>query len=47
MTGREGNNEDIGLGALDGIAMHTGIDSLQNIVGTQSEGSDVEGVIGQ
>lgn len=45
MTGREGSNEDIGLGALDGIVMHTGIDSLQTIFGTQS-GTDVEGVLG-
>ena len=47
MTGREGSNDDIGLGALDGIVMHTGIDSLQSIVGTQSEGTDVEGILGQ
>lgn len=47
MTGREGSNEDFGLGVLDGIVMHTGIDSLQSIFGTQSEGTDVEGVLGQ
>lgn len=47
MTGREGGNEDIGLGAFDRIVMHTGIDTLQIIVGTQSEGTDVEGIIGQ
>ena len=35
MTGREGSN-----------IMHTGIDSLQSIFGTQSEGTDVEGVLG-
>lgn len=45
MTGREGGNEDICLGAFDRTVMHTGIDSLQNIVGTQLEGTDV--VIGQ
>ena len=47
MTGREGSNEDFGLGALDGIVMHTGIDSLQSIFSTQSEGNDVKGVLGQ
>ena len=47
MTGREGGNEDICLGAFDRTVMHTGIDSLQNIVGIQLEGTDVEGVIGQ
>ena len=47
MTGRECSNDDIGLVALDGIVMHTSIDSLQSIVVTQSEGTDVEGVLGQ
>ena len=47
MTGREGSNEDIGLGALDGIVMHTGIDSLQSMFRTQTVGTDVEGVLGQ
>ena len=47
MTGREGSNEDIGLGALDGIVMHTGIYSLQSMFGTQTVGTDVEGVLGQ
>lgn len=47
MTGREGRNEDIGLGALDGIVMHTGIDSLQSMFGTQTVGTDVKGVLGQ
>ena len=47
MTGREGSSKEFGHGALDGIVMHTGIDSLQSIVGTQSEGTDVEGILGQ
>ena len=45
MTGGEGRHKDIGLGAFDRIVMDTGVDSLQDVVGAQSESADVEGGI--
>ena len=45
MTGGEGGYEDIGLGAFDRIVIYTGVHGSQNVVGAQSEGTDVEGNI--
>ena len=45
VTGGEGLLKDIGLGAFDRIVMDTGVDSLQDVVGAQSESADVEGGI--
>ena len=45
MTGGEGRHKDIGLGAFDRIVIDTGVDSLQDVVGAQSESADVEGGI--
>ena len=45
MTGGEGRHKDIGLDAFDRIVMDTGVDSLQDVVGAQSESADVEGGI--
>ena len=46
MTGGESCHKDIGLGAFDSILLDTGIDSLQDIVGTKAEGAEIEGGIG-
>ena len=45
MTGDEGRHKDIGLGVFDRIVMDTGVDSLQDVVGAQSESADVDGRI--
>ena len=45
VTGGEGRHKDIGLGAFDRIVIDTGVDSLQDVVGAQSESADVEGGI--
>ena len=47
MTGGEGGYEDIGLGAFDRIVIHTGVHGFQNVVGAQSQSTDVEGSIRQ
>ena len=46
MTGGEGRHKDVCLGAFDRIVMYAGVDSLQDVVGTQSESADVEGGTG-
>ena len=46
MARSESRHEDIGLGAFDGIVLDAGIDSLQDVVGTEAESADVEGGIG-
>ena len=45
VTGGEGRHKDVGLGAFYRIVMDTGVDSLQDVVGAQSESADVEGRI--
>ena len=47
MTGGEGGYEDIGLGAFERIVIHTGVHGFQNVVGAQSQSTDVEGSIRQ
>ena len=46
MARSESRHEDIGLGAFDGIVLDAGIDSLQDIVGTEAESADIESGIG-
>ena len=41
MARSESRHEDIG--AFDGIVLDAGIDSLQDVVGTEAESADVEG----
>ena len=45
MTGGESGYENIGLGAFDSIVLDTGVDGLQNIVGTEAERTEIEGSI--
>ena len=45
VTCGEGRHEDIGLGAFDRIVMYPGVDSLQDVVGAQSQSADAEGGI--
>ena len=46
MTRRESRHKDIGLGAFDGIVLDTGVDSLQDVVGTETESTEIESRIG-
>ena len=46
MTGSESRHKDIGLGAFDSIVLDTGVDSFQDIVGTEAERAEIEGSIG-
>ena len=46
MTGGESRHKDIGLGAFDSIVLDTGVDGLQNVVGTEAERTEIEGSIG-
>ena len=46
MTGSESCHENVGLGAFDSIVVDTGVDSLQNVVGTKAERAEIEGSIG-
>ena len=46
MTGGENRHKDIGLGAFDSIVLDTGVDSFQNVVGTEAERAKIEGSIG-
>ena len=46
MTGGESRHKDIGLGAFDSIVLDTGVDGLQNVVGTEAERAEIEGSIG-
>ena len=45
MTGGESGYENISLGAFNGIVLDTGVDSLQNVVGTKAERAEIEGSI--
>ena len=46
MTGGESCHKNVGLGAFDGIVLDTGVDSLQDVVGTEAERTEIEGSIG-
>ena len=46
MTGGESRHENVGLGAFDSIVLDTGVDSNQDIVGTEAERAEIEGSIG-
>ena len=46
MTGGESCHKNIGLGAFDGIVLDTGVDSFQDVVGTEAERTEIEGSIG-
>ena len=45
MTGGESRYKDVGLGAFDSIVLDTGVDSFQDIVGTEAERTEIEGSI--
>ena len=42
----ESRHKDVGLGAFDGIVLDTGVDGLQDVVGTEAENADIESGIG-
>ena len=46
MARGESRHKDVGFGAFDGIVLDAGIDGLQDVVGAEAEGADVEGSIG-
>ena len=46
MTGGESCHENVGLSAFDSIVVDTGVDSLQDVVGTKAERAEIEGSIG-
>ena len=46
MARSESRHKDIGLGAFDGIVLDTGVDSLQDVVGTETESTEIESRIG-
>ena len=46
MTRCESRYEDVSLGPFDRILFDTGVDGLQDVVGTQSESADIESCIG-
>ena len=46
MARRERRHKDIGLGAFDGIVLDTGVDSLQDVVGTEAECTEIESRVG-
>ena len=46
MTRGESRHKDIGLGAFDGIVLDIGVDSLQDVVGTETERTEIESRIG-
>ena len=46
VTRGEGHYEDVGFGDFDGILLDAGVDGLQDVVGTEAEGADIEGGIG-
>ena len=37
--------EDVGFGPFDGILLDASVDGLQDVVGTEAEGADIEGGI--
>ena len=46
MTGGESRHKNVGLSAFDRIVVDTGVDSLQDVVGTEAERAEIEGSIG-
>ena len=46
VTRGEGHCEDVGFGDFDGILLDAGVDGLQDVVGTEAEGADIESGIG-
>ena len=46
MTGGESRHKNVGLSAFDRIVVDTGVDSLQDVIGTQAECADIESSIG-
>ena len=45
MARGERRHKDIGLGAFDGIVLDTGVNGFQDVVGTETEGTEIEGGI--
>ena len=46
VTGSESRHKDVGFGAFDGIVVDAGVDGFQDIVGTETERTDIQGGIG-
>ena len=46
MARGEGHHKDVGLGAFDGIVLDTGVNGLQDVVGTEAESADIKSGIG-
>ena len=46
MAGGESRHKDVGLGAFDRIVLDTSVNGLQDVVGAEAEGANVEGGIG-
>ena len=42
MTRRESRHKDVGLGAFDSIILDTGVNGLQDVVGTETERTEIE-----
>ena len=42
VTRGEGRYEDVGFGDFDGILLDAGVDGLQDVVGTDAEGADID-----
>ena len=42
----ESRHKDVGFGAFDSIVVDTGVDGLQDVVGTEAERADIQGGIG-
>ena len=46
MARGESRHKDVGFGAFDGIVLDTGVNGLQDVVGTEAESADIESSIG-
>ena len=46
MARGESRHKDIGLGAFDGIFLDTGVNGFQDVVGTETEGTEIESRVG-
>ena len=46
MASGESRHKDVGLGAFDGIVLDTGVNGLQDVVGTEAESADIKSSIG-
>ena len=46
MARGESRHKDVGLGAFDGIVLDAGVNSFQDVVGTEAESADIESGIG-